>query len=457
MSLQPSATRFADPGLREIFAQASRWQSWLDVEAALAQAQAEIGMIPADAAETIAASAELEKLDSDAVLEGLARTGHPLVPLVWELARICGEDAGGYVHWGATTQNILETGDNLLLRRAHRIILRQLANLLTNLAGVAERSAEMAMAGRTHGQHAVPITFGYKVAVWIDEFARHVERLRTLEDRVFVAVLGGAAGTFASLGHQGPDVQQRLAARLGMKPTRVPSRTHRDRETEYVCALALIAATAAKIANEIYTLMKQEFGEASEPVPPGTVGSSTMPQKRNPILCQDIIADAAQVRALVPLAFESMMTEHEANRATTVMMRAVIGPASILTGDILGRLIEITGGLDLDPERMRANLTLTDGMILSEAIMMDLGRQLGRQVAHDLVYDAVDKVLAGETGFVDALSSDPRIGDKLGADGLRRLGDPAAYIGLCAEMAREQAATAHTLADSISKDATGWE
>lgn len=457
MSLQPSATRFTDPGLREIFAQAARWQSWLDVEAALARAQAEIGMIPDQAAQVITASAQLAKLDDGAIRDGLARTGHPLVPLVWELARVCGEDAGGYVHWGATTQNILETGDNLLLRRAHRIILAQLAELLTNLAAVAERSADMAIAGRTHGQHAVPVTFGYKVAVWIDEFARHVERLRALEDRVFVAMLGGAAGTFASLGGQGPDVQRRLAARLGMKPTPVPSRTHRDRETEYVCALALIAGTAGKIGNEIYTLMKQEFAEASEPVPPGTVGSSTMPQKRNPILCQDIVADAAQVRALVPLAFEAMMTEHEANRATTVMMRATIGPACILVGDILGRLIAITESLELDPERMRANLELTGGMILSEAIMMDLGQQLGRQVAHDLVYDAVDKVLAGDAGFVDALSSEPQIRDKLGADGLNRLGDPASYTGLSAEMAREQATVARNIAAAITKQSESWE
>ena len=254
MSLEPSSLRFTDPGIRPLFEERARWQSWLDVEAALAAAQAEIDMIPRAAADRIAACAVLDKLDDAAIRDGLARTAHPLVPLVWELARVCGEEAGGYVHWGATTQNILETGDNLLLRKAHRVLLDQLGELLGGLADLAERSADMAMAGRTHGQHAVPVTFGYKVCVWIDELTRHVERLHGLESRVFVAMLGGAAGTFASLGEYGPDVQARFAKRLGLLPTPVPSRTHRDREAEYVCVLALLASTGGKIGHEVYTL-----------------------------------------------------------------------------------------------------------------------------------------------------------------------------------------------------------
>lgn len=446
MSLQPSSARFEDPGLRPLFEEAARWQSWLDVEAALAKAQAELGIVPAAAAERIGACARLELLDDAAIRDGLARTGHPLVPLVWELARVCGPDAGGYVHWGATTQNILETGDNLLLRRAHRILLAQLRQLLGHLADIAETSAEMALPGRTHGQHAVPVTFGYKVAAWIDELLRHGERLRALEERVFVALLGGAAGTFASLGADGPAVQAGLARILDLVPTAVPSRTHRDREAEYVATLGLVAGTAGKVANEIYTLMKQEFAEASEPVPPGTVGSSTMPQKRNPILCQDIMAGAAQVRALVPLALDAMMTEHEANRTTTVMMRAAVGPACIHIGDCLGRLNAIAGGLQLFPERMRENLDLTGGMILSEAIMMELGKALGRQAAHDVVYEAIEEVLAGKVSFGDALARAPELSAALPPEAVQAMLDPAAYTGLCADMARAQAAAARQYA-----------
>jgi 3-carboxy-cis,cis-muconate cycloisomerase len=449
MSLQPSATRFKDPGLRPLFEEAARWQSWLDVEAALARAQADLDIIPASAADRIEEVAKLDLLDDKAIRDGLARTGHPLVPLVWELARVAGDEAGGYVHWGATTQNILETGDALLLRRAHGILRRQLAELLGHLADLAERSADMAMAGRTHGQHAVPITFGYKVAVWIDELIRHDERLAAVEPRVFVAMLGGAAGTFASLGAQGPAVQAGLAGLLGLAPTPVPSRTHRDREAEYVTILGLIAATSGKIANESYTLMKQEFAEAREPVPPGTVGSSTMPQKRNPILAQDVMAGAAQVRALVPLALDAMMTEHEANRATTVMMRSAIGPAAVLTGDCLGRLIAICSGMELFPGRMRENLDLTGGMILSEAIMMELGKTLGRQEAHDIVYEAAEDVLSGAVESFDrALAARPEIQANLSPDAIEAMLDPAAYTGLCAEMAREQAKRARWVAEA---------
>jgi adenylosuccinate lyase len=308
----------------------------------------------------------------------------------------------------------------------------------------------MALPGRTHGQHAVPATFGYKVAVWIDEWLRHVERLKGLEDRVFVAMLGGAAGTYASLGAEGPAVQANLARILDLKPTPVPSRTHRDREAEYVTTLGLMAGTAGKIGNEIYTLMKQEFAEASEPVPPGTVGSSTMPQKRNPILCQDIMAGAAQVRALVPLALDAMMTEHEANRMTTVMMRAAIGPAAIHMGDCLGRLNAIMAGLELFPERMRQNLDLTGGMILSEAIMMELGKALGRQEAHDIVYDAIEHVLAGKLSFTEALAKAPKLTAELSSEAIQSMLDPAGYTGLCADMAREQAALARKASKALN-------
>ena len=203
MSDLPTATRVSDPGIRALYRLENRWQAWLDVEVALARAQAELGIIPAEAAEAIARAARLELLDRARIDEGFARTGHTIVPLVWELSRVVGEPHGGWVHWGATTQNITQTGDLLVLRQAHRIFLRLIGEALTAMADLAERGADMPMAGRTHGQHAVPATFGYKVAVWIDELLRHVERLRQAAPRLFVAMLGGGAGTFASLGDAG--------------------------------------------------------------------------------------------------------------------------------------------------------------------------------------------------------------------------------------------------------------
>src|SRR5262245_31650851 len=385
MHEEPTAYRVPDPGVRALFAEASRYQAWLDVEAALAQAQAELAIIPEWAAKEITAKARLPLLDMAGIRAGLARTGHSLVPLIWELDRVCDGDAGGYVHWGATTQNITQTGQLLLVRRAHAILLGQLATLLRILADLAERTKAMLLPGRTHGQHALPATFGFKVAVWIDELCRHVDRLRGCEGRVFVAMLGGGAGTMASLGPIGLAVQDKMARRLGLAPMPVPARSIGDHQAEYVSVLGLLAATSSKIGREIYTLMKQEFGEVEEPVPPGTVGSSTMPQKRNPKLSQDIVAAAAQVRALVPLALEAMQTEHEADRTTSMMMSRALVQACELTGDELQRMIALFEGLQVFPERMRYNLDLSGGLIMAEALMLELGKQIGRQRAHDVV------------------------------------------------------------------------
>src|SRR5690348_741887 len=219
----PTATRVSDPGLRALYRQENRWQAWLDVEAALARAQAQLGIIPADAAEAIASKSKLELMDRKRIDEGFARTGHTLVPLVWELSRVVGEPHGGWVHWGATTQNITQTGDLLVLRQAHGIFLRQIGEALSAMAELAEKGADMPLPGRTHGQHALPATFGYKVAVWIDEFLRHRDRLRDLAPRLFVSMLGGGAGTFASLGEQGPLVQAGIGGQLGFGTMAVPS------------------------------------------------------------------------------------------------------------------------------------------------------------------------------------------------------------------------------------------
>ena len=445
----PTATRVSDPGIRALYRLENRWQAWLDVEAALAAAQAELGIIPVAAAEAIAGAARLEKMDRGRIDEGLARTGHTIVPLVWELGRIVGDPHGGWVHWGATTQNITQTGDLLVLQRAHGVFLRQIGDILLAMAELADRGAAMPIAGRTHGQHAVPATFGYKVAVWIDELLRHTERFRQAGPRLFVAMLGGGAGTYASLGANGPLVQQGIGRLLGFGSMTVPSRAIGDHLAENVVLLGLLAATCGKIGREIYTLMKTEFGEVEEPVPPGTVGSSTMPQKRNPKLCQDIIAAAAEIRSQVPLALEAMMTEHEADRTTSLMMDTAEARACIATGDMLSRLGEVVRGLRLDPARMRANLDLGGGLIMAEAVMLNLGEAIGRQHAHDAVYDAAQEAFVQGRSFGDLLAADPAVTAHMTAAQIIGLLDPTAYTGLCADMARQGAARARDAAKAL--------
>jgi 3-carboxy-cis,cis-muconate cycloisomerase len=448
----PTAARVADAGLRTLYAPESRWQAWLDVEVALARAQAELGIIPIDAAAAIARAGRVELFDRARIAEGFARTGHTLVPLIWEFSRVVGEPHGGWVHWGATTQNITQTGDLLLLRRAHHIFLRLIREALLALAALAERGADMPIAARTHGQHAVPATFGYKPAVWIDEFLRHVERLRQAAPRLFVAMLGGGAGTFASLGRQGPAVQAGVARYLGMGSMRVPSRALGDHLAENICILGMLAASCGKIGREVYTLMKTEFGEVEEPVPPGTVGSSTMPQKRNPKLCQDIIALAAEVRTSVPLALEAMQTEHEADRTTSLMMGSAEACACIATGDLLSRMVEVLRGLRLVPERMAGNLDLGGGLIMAEAVMLQLGATLGRQQAHDIVYEAAQSAFLEHRPFAATLAADKRVAEHLDRRALDGLLDPLAYTGLCADMAREAAGRARAAAADIARN-----
>ena len=451
MQQEPSALRMQDPGVQQLFSEDQRFQSWLDVEAALAQAQAELEVIPAYAAEEITRKARLEYLDREAIYQGLATTGHGLVPLIWELDRVCDGDAGGFVHWGATTQNITQTGKLIQLRKAHLIYLGQIARILDLLADLAERTRDYSLPGRTHGQHAVPATFGLKVAVWLDEIIRHVERLQGCEDRVFVAMLGGGAGTLGSLGEIGLNIQDRMAEKLDMRPMSVPSRTTSDHLCEYVLILGMLAATCSKIGREVYTLMKQEFGELEEPVPPGTVGSSTMPQKRNPKISQDIVAAAAQVRALVPLALESMMTEHEADRTTSVMMDRALTQAAILVGDILQYMIELFSGIQVFPDRMRANLDLSGGLIMSEALMLELGRRIGRQRAHDVIYDAAQASVVARRSFTETLSEQPDVVDNLTAGQIEALLDPTQYTGACGLITDRFATRARSVASDLNR------
>ncbi|MBI08748.1 MAG: adenylosuccinate lyase [Rhodospirillaceae bacterium] len=449
MSDNPTSMRVPDAGVRSLFTLESRWQAWLDVEAALAKAEAELDVIPQDAAAVIVEKSKLDLLDRANIEEGLIRTAHPLVPLIWELARVCGEEAGGYVHWGATTQNITQTGQLLLLRQAHKIFIGQLGRILSVMADLAERTKDMALPGRTHGQHAVPATFGFKVGNWIDELCRHVERFREVEPRVFVAMLGGAAGTFASFGDLGPKIQAGMAVHLDMKPMSAPARTIGDHQAEYVCLLGMLASTCSKVAREIYTQMKQEFGEVEEPVPPGTVGSSTMPQKRNPKLTQDMVAAAAQVRALVPLALEAMQTEHEADRTTSLMISHALQDACGQIGDILSRMETMLEGLQVDEARMRQNLDLSGGLIMGEALMLSLGANIGRQEAHDAIYDAAQAAATTDETFQSLLAKDDTVRAHMSTDQIAELLDPTAYTGQCAAIAIEQAARAREVAKRL--------
>jgi 3-carboxy-cis,cis-muconate cycloisomerase len=428
--------------VRALFSPAGRRRRYLEVEAALAEAEAELGVIPQHAGEAIARAAAGE-LDDERIAAAVAARGHTMMAMVEELARKVGSD-GGWVHWGATTQNIQQTGDVLVVRDAHGLLVELQTDVVDALAHLGERTADLPMAGRTHWQHAVPITFGLKVAAWTDQMIRHLQRLHQLEPRLLRSMTGGAAGTFASFGDRGELVQAGVARRLSLTAMPVPARSIVDHFAELVCVLGLVCASAQAVAEEVERLMTPEYAEVSEPVPAGAVGSSTMPQKRNPALCGAVIIPAAQVRALVPLALESVIQAHEVDGTRSVTMDRAVEQACVLTTDALTALRELVAGLHVFPERMRANLDLTAGLINAEAVMLALARSVGRQEAHHLVHAIVDDVLATPGArFDDALIADPRIGDALDPGEVRNLLDPTQYLGLAATVARTTSRRAH--------------
>ena len=444
MSLeQPTALRVRDPGVRDLFAREARWQAWLDVEVALARAEAEVGMIPESAATEIERRARLELFDLDRVTEGLRVTGHGLVPLVWELDRLCEGDAGGFVHWGATTQNITQTRALLQVRRAHRIVLHEIAGLLEALA-----AARRAHQGRRHRRSYARPARG---AVDVRREGGRVDRRAVSPRRAAPAdssrgcssqCSAAAGATAASFDGHGPTLQARIGELLGFGSMPLPSRTTYDHMTEYVLALAMLDTSCGKAAREVRTLMAEEFGEVEEPVPPGSVGSSTMPQKRNPKLCQDIIADETELRSLVPLAPEAMLGDHEADGSRSVMIDRALSRALELTGDILVRLLDIVTGLRVFPERMRRNLDLSGGLIMSESLMLTLGREIGRQRAHDVVYEAAQEAATSDESFATILVRDEEVAARLGTERLAELLDPTRYTGDSGRQAEEQAARA---------------
>ena len=428
-----------------LFSREQLFQAYLDVEAALARAQAKQNIIPEAAAHTISQMAQISNLNMDNINQSLDKTGHPLVPLIWELDRVCGPDAGGYIHWGATTQNITQTGKLLLVKQFHQLFLEKILKLLSVLSELALNTKHYALPGRTHGQHAVPATFGYKVAVWIDEIIRHYHRFKNCEDRVFVTMLGGGAGTMASVGMEGLETQNLMAKELGFTSMSMPARTIGDHLTEYILNLAMFAATSSKMAREIYTLMKQEFGEVEEPVPDGAVGSSTMPQKRNPRNSQDIVAWAAELRTMVPMSLEAMQTEHEADKTTSMMINVAIDRSCELADKIVSSSIDIFMDLKVFPDRMRKNLDLSGGLIMSEQIMLELGKKLGRQRAHDVVYDAAQHSAKTGVDFISALNEQAEITQNFKSDEIKSMLDPEEYLGLCVYIAEYFAAEAKKL------------
>src|ERR1700742_612329 len=398
---------FGTPRMREVFSDFSLISSYAEVEIALARAEARCGVIPREAAEQIAARTDVSKFDFDLLRQETDVVGYPILPLVHQMVKQCGE-AGRYVHWGATTQDIMDTAVILQVRAGLAIIEADIDALRGILADLSRRYRDTPMAGRTHLQQALPVTFGYKTAIWLAMFDRHAERLAQLKPRVLVGQFAGAAGTLASLGDKGFDVQKALCEELKLGVPVSTWHVARDGLAEVVNFFGLVTGSLGKIALDVMTMPSPEFAELSEPFVKGRGASSTMPQKRNPISSELMLAACKGVRQHAGLMLDAMVQDFERATGPWHAEWMAIPESFVLTAGALHQAKFALGGLIVDAARMAQNLGLSRGLIVAEAVMMGLAPQIGRQEAHDVVYDACCLPNQKAMTLADALSADNR-------------------------------------------------
>ncbi|HZS90177.1 MAG TPA: adenylosuccinate lyase [Chloroflexota bacterium] len=422
------AEQFGTPEMRAIFSDQAVVRRWMQVEAALARAEARVGIVPDEAAARISACVAETAWDPASLASGIAETFHPLVPAIRQLSERCGP-SGAYVHWGATTQDIMDTALVLQLRDALELLRRDMLGLREEWADLAARFRDTPMPGRTHGQHAPPITFGFKAAIWVSEMSRHIERLDACTPRLLVGQLAGASGTLASFGPSGLDIQRHMMEDLGLGVPTIAWHTARDALGELVSILGLLCATLNKVALEIVHLQQTEVAEVEEPFNWGKVGSSTMPHKRNPMICELIVALARIVRQDVALALDTMVQEHERDMGAWQAEWEYIPRLCLFAASALTHSRRVARGLHVDAARMRANIDLTGGLALSEVVMLELGRIIGRQEAHEVVYRICMAVAENGGSFKEALLADPEVRERLTPEQIDALLQPEAYLG----------------------------
>lgn len=424
---------FGTAAMRDVFSDVNYVRCCVDVEAALARAQAATGVIPEAAAQAITKTAATIRMDFARLKADCENVGYPIVGIVRQLTEACGPEAGRYVHWGATTQDIMDTAVVLQLRSALELVERDLVACVDLLGELARRHRDVPMAGRTHLQHALPVTFGFKAACWRDPLVRHLERLRQMRPRVLVGQFGGAAGTLASLGTEGLRVRAALMKELGLGERDITWHVSRDGLAEAVLLMGMVTASFAKIGSDMMMMMATEFAEAFEPFQHGRGSSSTMPQKRNPISSELIVAGAKVVRQQCALMLDAMVQDFERATGPWHAEWVAIPETFLATSGVLAQARLMLAGVTIDAARMRANLDLTHGLIMAEAVMMGLAPVLGRNVAHEVVYDACRKAAQGGD-LLDILAADPKIAPHMQRAELERLLDPANYLGTAAQM-----------------------
>ncbi|MCW5574590.1 MAG: adenylosuccinate lyase [Burkholderiales bacterium] len=420
--------------LRAIFSDSNKVQKWFDIEAALAIEQAALGIIPKSAADEIAAKAKVANVDMEEIGAGMKSVRHPLVPALKALQKACKKEAGEFIHFGPTTQDITDTALMLQVKEAHAIFLRDVKLIGKELYRLSKEHMSTPMVGRSLGTQALPITFGHKTAIWLSEVTRHYERLRQLEERVFVGLMVGGVGTKASFAQEPFEVDARVMKRLGLAVADISWQPARDRFAEYVNLLGLIGGTIAKIANEIYILTHNEIDEISEPAEQANVGSSTMPHKRNPFVVMEICAVGRSLRYNASLMMESMVTLHERDGSGWFSEWRAVPESCLMLGVMLSRMHYVLAGLVVNTSSMRRNLNTMGGYLLTERIMFALSDKVGKQTAHDVMHEVAIHGIEKGLSLEESLSKNKQIGSALSPGELKELLDPTTYIGFAPEI-----------------------
>ena len=417
--------------LRTIFSEENRIQKWLDFEAALAAAQAELGIIPAAAAQQIAEQASIKNIDIGVMSAEIRRIKHSLVPALKQLQAHCSKENGEWVHYGATTQDVVDTGVALQLKEFHAVVMRDIKSVGQELAKLALKHRDTLMVGRTHGVQALPITFGHKCAVWLDEIGRHHERLLQAAPRVLVGMLAGAVGSQASLGPKAIELEKLMLEKLGLGAPTISWAPARDRFTEYASLLAMIGATLSKIGNELFNMQRNEFGEIEEGFSEGKLGSSTMPHKRNPTSAENLAGLSRPLRYNAAMMVEGMVQEGERDGIAWKMEWKALPECCLIAGAMLFQAKNLLAGLKVNADVMAANLDKMRGYLLSERVMLELSERVGKQTAHEWIYEASMLGITGKIGFAEAMRRHEGLGKLLSDDEIRNFTDPAGYLGQC--------------------------
>ena len=423
---------FTEDRMRSLFSDRNRLQAMLGFEAALARAEARADVIPGSAVPAIRSQCHAELFDFEKLGREAALAGNLAIPMVRQLTALVAQsdrEASRFVHWGATSQDAIDTGLILQLRDGLDLIEMDLDAVARELARLARAHKHTTMPGRTWLQQALPVTFGLKAAGWFSAIERHQARIREIRPRVLAVQFGGAAGTQAALGAKGLQVAEALGEELRLHVPALPWHTHRDRVAEVGTTLGLLVGTLGKIARDVSLLMQTEVGEALEPAAAGRGGSSTMPQKRNPVGSAVMLAAAIRVPALVSTLLAAMVQEHERSLGNWLAEWETLPEICTLSAGALAHLKHILAGLKIDEARMAGNLELTQGQIMAESVMMALGGRLGRLEAHDVVERACLEASRRGRHLRDVLMDDPKVREHLRADDLDRLFNPSNYLG----------------------------